>query len=115
MRTATAQVEVHFHHGVDSTHNRGEYQTRVGDFSRQAGRRTSVTVARDREALPKYAFVHGNGRWRTPPVDPSVEVDSEMAITCRDGLLCGLHSALGSGSPQVPRLNAHLSMWSPAH
>ena len=100
------EVEVHFHHGEDQPDTAENTKRVLENFRDTLAEEHKLLSRESREALPKYAFVHGNWALANSAGGRFCGVDSEMAILAETGCYADFTLPSAPDRSQVPRLNA---------
>jgi hypothetical protein len=99
------EVEVHLHHGVERPDTSGNLRTVLVNFRDALAERHRCLSRMDGNALPMYAFVHGNLALANSHNGRFCGVDDEMSILRETGCYADMTLPSAPDRTQVPMTN----------
>lgn len=100
------EVEIHLHHGVDKPDTAENLKRALTDFRDVLANEHQCLSRVDDDALPQFAFVHGNLALANSAGGRFCGVDSEMRILADVGCYMDLTMPSAPDQSQVSRINA---------
>lgn len=100
------EVEVHFHHGIEKPDTAEDARRMLVDFRDIIAEEHKCLSRESAQAMPRYAFVHGNWALANSAGGRFCGVDSEMQILADTGCYADFTLPSAPDRSQVPRINA---------
>lgn len=109
------EVEVHLHHGVERPDNAENTRHALETFRDTLAYEHGCLSRENPNALPKYAFVHGNLALANSAGGRNCGVDSEMQLLAETGCYADFTLPSAPDQSQVPKINAIYQCGNPLH
>ncbi|MBV9211885.1 MAG: hypothetical protein JOZ52_14685 [Acidobacteria bacterium] len=100
------EVEVHLHHGVEEPDTEENLRRALVDFRDTLAEEHQCLSREGENAVPKYAFVHGNLALANSAGGRCCGVDAEMRVLAETGCYADMTLPSAPDQSQVARINA---------
>jgi hypothetical protein len=101
------EIEIHLHHGVDTTETVESTRRQLASFRDALAREHGCLSSEDSDNTPKYVFVHGNFALANCAAGYACGVDSEMQVLADTGCYADMTYPTSAFHPaQIAKINS---------